>query len=146
MRVDIRLEPGCTEPRLVLITGAVTPELDTLIRSLRTGRPNMLVGFRDGAAELIQPERILRVYAANQRVYCVADTGEYTLRLRLYEAEERLDKQAFLRISHSEIVNLRQVRRFDLSLTGTVCVVLRDGSRAYASRRYVSKIKDALGI
>ncbi len=146
MRVDIRLEPGCTEPRLVLITGAVTPELDTLIRSLRTGRPNMLVGFRDGAAELIEPERILRVYAANQRVYCVTDTGEYTLRLRLYEAEERLDKQAFLRISHSEIVNLRQVRRFDLSLTGTVCVVLKDGSTAYASRRYVSKIKDALGI
>ena len=146
MRADIRLEPGCAEPRLVVIAAEVTPELDALIRSLRAGRPNLLAGFRDGAAELIEPARIMRIYAASQRVYCVTETGEYTLRLRLYEVEERLDKQIFMRISHSEIVNLTQVRRFDLSLAGTVCAVFKDGSKTYASRRYVSKIKDALGI
>ena len=102
------------------------------IRSLRAGRPNLLAGFRDGAAELIEPARIMRIYAASQRVYCVTETGEYTLRLRLYEVEERLDKQIFMRISHSEIVNLTQVRRFDLSLAGTVCAVFKDGSKTYA--------------
>ena len=64
----------------------------------------------------------------------------------MYELEDRLDKSCFLRISHSEIVNLKKVRRFDLSLSGTICVVLADGTTAYASRRYVSKIKDILGI
>ena len=73
-------------------------------------------------------------------------TGEYTLRLRLYEAEERLKPLRFVRISNSEIINLKKVRSFDLSFTGTICVILADGSKTYVSRRYVSKIKEVLGI
>jgi len=68
------------------------------------------------------------------------------LRLRLYELEERLRPFSFVRISNSEIINLKRVRSFDLSLVGTICVTLSDGSKAYVSRRYVPKIKEVLGI
>ena len=51
-----------------------------------------------------------------------------------------------MRISNSEIVNLKKVRGFDLSFAGTICVSLSDGSVTYVSRRYVSKIKQVLGI
>lgn len=72
--------------------------------------------------------------------------GEYLLRLRLYELENRLDPQRFVRISHAEIVNLDKVRCFDLNLAGTICIRLADGSVTYVSRRYVSKIKQLLGV
>lgn len=72
--------------------------------------------------------------------------GEYVLRSRLYELEERLSKELFVRISNSEIVNLKKVEKFDLSLSGTICVVLQDRTVCYVSRRYVAKIKQALGI
>ena len=72
--------------------------------------------------------------------------GEFTLRLRLYEAEERLRQQRFVRISNSEIINLNKAKNFDLSFTGTICVTLSDGSKAYVSRRYVNRIKEVLGI
>ena len=68
------------------------------------------------------------------------------LRLRLYEVEERLKQHHFIRISNSEIINLKKVRSFDLSFTGTICVVLNDGSKTYASRRYVTRLKGVLGI
>ena len=70
--------------------------------------------------------------------------GEYFLRLRLYEAEERLNRKFFVRISQSELVNLKQVKRFDLSFTGTIGLLLSDGTTSYASRRYVAKIKQLL--
>jgi len=38
------------------------------------------------------------------------------------------------------------VKQFDLSLAGTICVMLVDGTVTYVSRRYVSKIKNILGI
>ena len=76
----------------------------------------------------------------------VTEKGGFTLRLRLYELEERLDKKRFVRISNSEIVNLGKVRGFDLSFSGTIRVSLTNGTSTYVSRRYVSKIKTTLGL
>ena len=70
----------------------------------------------------------------------------YALRQRLYELEERLSARMFVRISHSELINLNRVRGFDLSLAGTICVTLTGGVSTYVSRRYVSKIKQVLGL
>ena len=52
----------------------------------------------------------------------------------------------FARISHSEIVNLRQVTALDLGLTGTIRMTLKGGTACYVSRRYVKKIKEVLGL
>ncbi len=60
--------------------------------------------------------------------------------------EERLEAWRFARISHSEIVNLRQVTALDLTLTGTIRITLSDGTVCYASRRYVKRIKEVLGL
>ena len=51
-----------------------------------------------------------------------------------------------MRISHSEIVNLKKVTALDLSLTGTIRMTLSDVTACYVSRRYVKKIKEALGL
>ena len=72
--------------------------------------------------------------------------GVYDLRERLYELEGKLDRHAFARISHSEIVHLKQVTALDLSLSGTIRITLAGGTVCYASRRYVKKIKQALGL
>lgn len=76
----------------------------------------------------------------------VTGKGEYTVRIRLYEIEERLNPGQFVRISNSEIINLKKVKNFDLSFTGTICVELVNGMTTYVSRRYVSKVKKILGI
>ena len=72
--------------------------------------------------------------------------GTYTLRLRLYEMEERLDSRCFVRISNSDIIHLKKVRSFDLSLAGTIRITLSNGTGTYVSRRSVAKIKQLLGI
>ena len=68
------------------------------------------------------------------------------MRLRLYEAERRLEGGAFARISNAELINLDRVRAFDLRLTGTIVVRFADGSITYAARRYVTALKKRLGI
>ena len=50
-------------------------------------------------------------------------------------------------MSHSELVNSRKITALDLSLTGTIRMTLGDGAAVcYVSRRYVKKIKKALGL
>lgn len=89
---------------------------------------------------------MIRIYASAGKVFAVTHKGEYVLRLRLYEIEERLPSHQFVRISNSEIINLKNVNNFDMSFTGTICVKLANGTVTYVSRRYVSKLKKILGI
>lgn len=146
MKIEIRVDPSCQEPKVVIIAGHVTEEIRNLAKRLSEAAPQVLVGFRNGDAEILEPEKIRRIYAEAGKVFAAAEGGEYVLRLRLYELEERLDNRYFVRISNSEIINLRKIRHFDLSLAGTICVTFHDGTVTYVSRRYVSKIKQVLGI
>lgn len=147
MQIKIQIDSACAEPELVIRAAAVTEEVQALIARLSDARSAAIAGFAGDTVHLLQPDEILRIYAQQQKVYAQALDGNlYALRLRLYEAEERLMPLRFVRISHSEIVNLRRVKRLDLSLSGTICMELSNGMTAFVSRRYVAKIKEILGI
>lgn len=146
MQIEVQIQPGCREPRIVIYTDRMSEEVQALLARLDTGQSHLLLGFRGEEATVLQPEALLRVYAENGRTYAATEQGVYALRGPLYEWEQRLDPHAFVRISQSEIIHLKKVRGFDLSLSGTICVRLMDGTVTYASRRYVSRIKTILGI
>ena len=146
MRVEIEIDDKCTEPKIIIVTDMMTDEINEIVKRILEQPLSILAGFKDSEAAVLEPDEIIRVYAANQKVYAVTDSGEYTVRLRIYELEERLYPLGFVRISSSEIVNLKKVKGFDLGFSGTICVNLKNGSTAYVSRRYVAKIKQVLGI
>ena len=147
MQIEIKLDEACKETKIIVLTDKITEEVNELIHRLsETATTELLSGFRDDTLELLEQKDIIRIYTENGKVFAKTADGIYTLRLRLYEAEERLDKKHFVRISNSEIINLKRVEKFDLSFTGTICVTLEDRTVTYVSRRYVAKIKQLLGI
>lgn len=146
MKIEIKIDESCTEPKITVVTSRVTDEINELVKRLSAEQAQMIAGFADERATLLEPSRIYRVYASDGKVYAETENGAYLLRLRLYEAEQRLANSAFVRISNSEIINLKKVTGFDLSFVGTICVSLSNGTVTYVSRRYVSKIKQILGI
>jgi DNA-binding LytR/AlgR family response regulator len=146
MQFEIKIDDSCQEPKVIIVTDKLTEEVNALLKRLSEESPQMVAGFRENTVEILEQSDIIRIYAAAGKVFAVTNHGEYTLRLRLYELEERLNKDCFVRISNSEIVNLKKVKGFDLSFAGTICVSLSDGTVTYVSRRYVAKIKQVLGI
>ena len=124
----------------------MTEEITTLMQLLSDHIPQEIVGFDGDVVRLLEPADIVRVYAAVGKVFAVIGDKEYILRLRLYEAEERLNGKGFVRISNSEIINIKKAKKFDLSTVGTICVSLANGNVSFVSRRYVTKIKKTLGI
>ena len=146
MQIEIKIDETFKEPKIIVITSRMTEELNALIKRLADDQPKMIVGVKDEIVEILEPHNIYRIYAQSGKVLAQADKGEYSLKLRLYEVEQRLDEQMFVRISNSELINLKKVKGFDLGFTGTICVTLLNGSITYVSRRYVSKIKQVLGL
>jgi len=105
-----------------------------------------LTAYRDDIAKIVNVTDVFRIYTGNQKVYIQTHQGEYAIRYRLYELEAALDKKQFLRISNSEIINVKKIRDIDLSIIGRICIRFEDNTQTYVSRRYIPKIKKSLGI
>ncbi|MCI8993037.1 MAG: LytTR family transcriptional regulator [Eubacterium sp.] len=146
MQVEIKINSACTEPKVVILTASMTEEVHEIVKKISDDVPQIISGSKDGKVEVLEEEELIRVYAASGKVFAVTDKGEYVLRLRLYEIEKRLNTRDFVRISNSEIINLKKVSHFDLNLAGTIYVKLSNGATTYVSRRYVSKVKKLLGM
>ncbi len=146
VNIEIKIDENCTEPRLILITSNVTDEVNEIIKRLSSSQLEMLIGFKNEELIVLNPNEIYRAYALNGKVYAETENSTLTLKLRLYEVEERLKSYSFVRISNGDIVNLKKIKGFDLSLTATIRVTLLNGTVTYVSRRYVAKIKKLLGI
>lgn len=146
MQIEIKIDKSRCEPRIIIETDQITDEIQEIISKLSNSSARMLTGFRENTLEILNQQEILRIYAQSGKVLAATTSGEYTLRFRLYELEQRLDPTCFVRISNSEIINLKKVKGFDLNLAGSIRVTLTDGSVTYVSRRYISKIKQLLEI
>ena len=145
MEVEIVLESERRDVKITIHAPAATPEVEALAASLAADTGS-IPGFRGTETALLEIGDILRFYGEEKEVRAQTAAGTYTVRLRLYELEERLAGLRFARISHSEIVNLGKVTALDLTITGTVRITLADGTVRWASRRYVKKIKEVLGL
>ena len=145
MEVEVKLEPGRKELKAVLYAGADTPELRELADRLAGVFLGPGAAFRAGETVFLEPGEVLRFYTDGKGVSAQTAEGVYSVRLRLYELEERLASRGFLRVSHSELVNRRKITALDLSLAGTIRMTLDHGKAVcYVSRRYVRKIKERL--
>lgn len=146
MQFEIKIDSSYTEPKVTILTAAVTEEINNLIQRISEKDPQIISGSKNGKLEVLDKDDLFRIYASGGRVFAITENGKYTLRFRLYEIEGKLNPSQFVRISKSEIINLKKVKNFDLSFTGTICVELTNGMTTYVSRRYVSKIKRILGV
>ncbi len=149
MKVEIKIDSGYTEPLAVINTAEITEEVSEAVKRLKESSETgsqIITGFSDDRAEILTPAEIFRIYSENQKVLAVTDKGVFRLRMRLYQLEEKLSGQSFVRISNSEIINLKKTANFDLSFVGTIQVRMKNGESTFVSRRYVSEIKKILGV
>lgn len=146
MQVEIKIDASCSEPKVIILTDTMTEEVNAIVQKLSDRNLPIISGTKDGKTKILEQDELFRIYAGSGKVFAETNCGEYLLRLRLYEAEDRLNPAQFVRISNSEIINLKKVKNFDLSFVGTISVEMANGTTTYVSRRYVAKIKKLLGL
>lgn len=146
MKIEISIDPACTEPRIVIHTDRMTDELKALVRRLSSPAPDTITAQTDRGVELLPIDDVIRVYSERQKVFVQTAKGVYLLKSRLYEMEQRLEGRSFVRISSSELVNTKMITGMDFSLTGTIRLSLKGGISTYVSRRHVSEIKKMFDV
>ena len=146
-RVNVRFEEEAKRRDIdVLFTAS---QMDDQVTALMSRVEDPLVvtwSVRNERGELVTlpEERIVTISVDNRKLRIAADDGVYWLKMTLQDAEKALNPSMFLRVSRYEIVNLRKVRQFEFTLTGTLRVEMENGSDIWASRRFIPIIKKRL--
>jgi len=147
MRVRAKIDKSFETLEIQICNSELTPQVKRLVEDISAFVNEGITGTDFRGEKLMLPVRdVLRFYTENQKVMVQDAKGIYSTQEKLYELEEKLDAGQFFRISKSEIVNLKKIKRLDLSMTGTIRVILSDGTETYTSRRNVTRLKQCLGI
>lgn len=146
MKIKLVIEPQYEKPEIHICHKEAGDELHSLYDAVNDVVNTQLMAYDENGVHMLVSSEIIRIFAQNQKVMAATSKGIYRLHQRLYEIEETLDGSRFLRISNSEIVNVKKIKRMDTSMTGTIQMYLDAGMETYVSRRYVTRIKKALGI
>ena len=93
--------------------------LDKVIKNIQSISDNIdtVVGSKENNFSIINVQDVICFYSNEQNNYCKTKNGEYRIKKKLYELEESLDKNSFIRISNSCIVNIKFIESFDLSIS-----------------------------
>jgi DNA-binding LytR/AlgR family response regulator len=118
-------------------------------------RVNEIVRFiklKDGHVEAYKDEKqyrialsdILYVEAVDDKCFVYLTDDCYESRKRLYEFEELLPSENYLRISKSVVVNLMKIEQIRPALNGRFLCRLCNGEDVIVSRKYVPEMKEKL--
>jgi hypothetical protein len=132
-----------------LLFGLIYWGAETLLaRRAKPGRedPAPVLEVRDGAQTLYLPiAEILWIEAAGNYVQLHALGGRTILmRATLASLAQRLDGAGFTRIHRSRLVSAAAVSAVENQPAGDAILLLKDGSRVTASRRYRAALAEAL--
>lgn len=129
--------------RLADAPGQLDRQLDRRIAAAlgELGRPahdyaKRLAIKGDGRVILVDVDEVDRLEAAGNYVEVHSGARRHLVRETMASLEARLDPARFVRVSRSSIVNADRVRELQPMFNGDFVVVLRDGTKVAASRRY----------
>ncbi|MBO1004219.1 LytTR family DNA-binding domain-containing protein [Pseudogracilibacillus auburnensis] len=146
MKVNIDIDEEHEGTSITIQTDKWTDELEHLLTLIKKETPKRLFGVDEDQTILLNPKEIDFIYAENRKVYAALQNRRLEIRMKLYEIENMLASQHFMRFSKSVIGNINRIQRFELSFNGNLCVYFTSGNKEYITRKYVTSVKEKLAM
>ena len=144
MKVELNIDKKFEETIVTISANKVNDEIQNLVNYIEI-KEDYFIGVSDGKVRLLNLEDIIRVYVENRKVYVVTVEGRFIVRKKLYEVQSMLTKD-FIKISQSEIANIKYIHSLDLGLRGTMVINYKNSDISYVSRRMLKEFKMKLGL
>lgn len=106
---------------------------------------NILLCYKNSEIYKVSFSEIILLTVENEKVAVFTEKDKFFIKERLYAAEEKLSSD-FIRLNQSAIGNIRKIRKFDCSVSGTLKVTFINGLTDYVSRRQVKAVRERLGL
>ena len=146
MDIEVKIDEKYDNPKIVIYTNKVNTEISNIIDGISSINQKFLKAYKDEKMYILHQNEIETIYSESGKIYVRCNNEIYNIKNKLYELEVLLDQKIFVRISNSEIFNFNKVENIEFKIVGTLILNFKSGNKAYASRRYIPKIKEFLEI
>lgn len=119
----------------------IIEEIELLINQ----KNGTILGYFDDEIVKINIDDVSCFFVENNKILASIDDNKYIIKYRLYEIESMLN-DSFIKINQSCIANIKKIKRFRASFSGTLEVIFENGYRDFISRRELKKVKERLGL
>lgn len=110
-----------------------------------TDLENLVIRSEDGVIIIKKMDIVsAAIYDKSLTIYTKED--EIKTSKTLSALMKELDSKTFLQVSKSEMLNIHMIKRVEPSFSGNLVARMAYGDKVIISRRYVSKLKERLGI
>ena len=144
MKLELNIDEKVKETLVVVNANKVDKEIRDLINYIEYSS-DYLIGIVEDKASIININEIIRVYIKDRKTFVVTVKDTYVVKKKLYEVENMVTRN-FIKISQSEIANIRFIKNLDFSNTGTIVIKYKNSDISYVSRRMIKEFKLKLGI
>lgn len=147
MQVKAIIHEKYTETEIHVCDHEGNENLQKLVEDISSFvNPGLPVQRQNGDKMVLNEKDVISFFSQGQKVFARTENETYVVAKKLYELEQDLNENLFFRISKSEIINLKRIQKLDMSLSGTIKVIMKDDSETYTSRRNVTRLKKVLGL
>ena len=144
MKLELNIDEKVKETLVVVSANKIDKEVQNLINYIEYSS-EYLVGIVEDKASIIDIGEIIRVYIEDRKTFVVTLKDTYVVKKKLYEVKNMVTRN-FIKISQSEIANIKFIKNLDFSNTGTIVIKYKNSDISYVSRRMIKEFKLKLGI
>ena len=145
MKIHINQQSDIVETKITISCRQISPEIEKIISLLRV-MDLKLTGIKDNQTYILDVAKILYIDTVDKKTFFYTKTEVYETTLKLYELEEKLSVNDFLRANKSCIINFNQIKAIKADLDGKLLVTMNNGEKLFISRQYAASFKEKLGV
>lgn len=116
MKISVNINPNNIETEIIINCKDVDDSIRKILDFLNRQETEFIVGKQGHMQHILKPSDIYYVHTEADSVVAVTETGSFVLKEKLYELEQILPSNQFVRLSKSVIANLYELSRFEASL------------------------------
>lgn len=146
MKLFVRENQNLTETEVEIRCKERTDEVENLVCAINSATSVVIGEKENGDKARVYLTKILYFEAVDRNVYAYTDSDIYRVRKTMYDIEDMVANDYFVRISKSVIVNIRAVRRISPDSARRLKLLLSSGEWVIVSRNYVEDFKQSIGM
>jgi len=150
MDIQVNTNISKEHKNITIKVDVTAPELTADLQKILNNLSNVsstkeeIVATKNNEIFLLKSKEVIYFYSDEKNNFAKTKDGIYKIKEKLYELEECLEKEKFIRISNSCIINIEKTNSFDVSQIGSLFAKMEDDTKQEVSKRKIKNVMSFL--